>query len=86
MFDFEATKSVADITRVQAAARPDGIAISFKDRTTTFARLDIIANQIAHALINLGVKPDDRVAVYGANSDHYLALFFGCVKARATLV
>ncbi|OYU78554.1 MAG: acyl-CoA synthetase [Alphaproteobacteria bacterium PA3] len=86
MFDFEATKSVADITRVQAATRPDAIAISFKDRTTTFARLDAIANQIANALINLGVKPDDRVAVYGANSDHYIALFFGCVKARATLV
>ncbi|MCA3692506.1 AMP-binding protein, partial [Aquidulcibacter sp.] len=86
MFDFEATKSVADITRVQAATRPDAIAISFKDRTTTFKRLDLIANQIAHALINLGVKPDDRVAVYGANSDHYIALFFGCVKARATLV
>ncbi|WP_085340123.1 long-chain-fatty-acid--CoA ligase [Aquidulcibacter paucihalophilus] len=86
MFDFEATKSVADITRVQAATRPDAIAISFKDRTTTFQRLDLIANQIAHALINLGVKPDDRVAIYGANSDHYIALFFGCVKARATLV
>lgn len=86
MFDFEATKSVADITRVQAATRPDAIATSFKDRVTTFRALDEIANRIANALIGMGVKPDDRVAVYAANSDHYIALFFGCVKARATLV
>lgn len=86
MFDFDRTRHVADITRVQAATRPDAIAQVFKDRTTTFAQLDEAASRIANGLIAAGVKPDDRVAVYAANSDRYIELFFGCVKARATLV
>jgi acyl-CoA synthetase (AMP-forming)/AMP-acid ligase II len=86
MFDFTATRHMADITRVQAKTRPEEIAMVLKDRKTTFAQLDKAASQIANALINLGVKPDDRVAVYAMNSDLYMEVFFGCVKARATLV
>jgi acyl-CoA synthetase (AMP-forming)/AMP-acid ligase II len=86
MFDFENTKHVADITRVQAKARPDSVAMTLNGQTTTFAQLDEAANRVANALIAMGVQPDDRVAVYGANSDRYMEVFFGCVKARATLV
>jgi acyl-CoA synthetase (AMP-forming)/AMP-acid ligase II len=86
MFDFDRTAHVADIPRVQAAARPDAIASIFKDRTTTFAALDAAASRIANGLIAAGVKPDDRVAVHAANSDRYVEIFFGCAKARATLV
>jgi acyl-CoA synthetase (AMP-forming)/AMP-acid ligase II len=86
MFDFDNTLHVADITRVQAKARPDDIAMTLKGQTTTFAQLDEAASRVANALIAMGVQPDDRVAVYGANSDRYMEVFFGCVKARATLV
>jgi acyl-CoA synthetase (AMP-forming)/AMP-acid ligase II len=86
MFDFDNTRHVADITRVQATARPDAIAMSLNGRTTTFQQLDEAANQIANALIAMGVAPDDRVAVYAANSDRYMEMLFGCLKARATLV
>jgi acyl-CoA synthetase (AMP-forming)/AMP-acid ligase II len=86
MFDFEAVRHMADITRHQAAVRPDGVALTFKGRLTTFGALDRLASQIANGLIEAGVEPGDRVAAYAANSDLYIALFFGCVKARATLV
>lgn len=86
MFDFENTHHVADITRVQAKTRPDAVAMTLHTNTTTFAQLDEAASRVANALIGMGVKPDDRVAVYGANSDRYMEMFFGCVKARATLV
>jgi acyl-CoA synthetase (AMP-forming)/AMP-acid ligase II len=86
MFDFEATRHMADITRVQARTRPNDVAMSLSGRTTTFAQLDEAASRIANALIALGVKPDDRVAVYAMNSDLYMEVLFGCIKARATLV
>lgn len=86
MFDFEATRHLADITRVQARARGGEIAYVLNDRITTFAQLDDAATRIANALIAAGVRPDDRVAVYAANSDRYMELCFGCFKARATLV
>jgi acyl-CoA synthetase (AMP-forming)/AMP-acid ligase II len=86
MFDFEATHHMADITRVQAKTRPDEVAMILHGKSTTYAQLDGAANQIANALIALGVKPDDRVAVYAMNSDLYMEVLFGCIKARATLV
>jgi acyl-CoA synthetase (AMP-forming)/AMP-acid ligase II len=86
MFDFEATRHMADITRVQANTRGDDVAMSLNGRTTTFRQLDEAANRVANALIGMGVKPDDRVAVYAMNSDLYMEVFFGCLKARATLV
>ena len=86
MFDFENTRHVADITRVQAKVRPDAVAMTLHGKTSTFAQLDEAANRVANALIAMGVRPDDRIAVYGANSDRYMEVFFGCVKARATLV
>jgi acyl-CoA synthetase (AMP-forming)/AMP-acid ligase II len=86
MFDFEATRHMADITRVQAKTRPNDVALTLRDRHTTYAQLDEAANRIANALIDLGVKPDDRVAVYAMNSDLYMEVLFGCIKARATLV
>lgn len=86
MFDFDATRHMADITRVQAKVRPNDIAMVLGSRATTYSRLDVAATQIANALIALGVRPDDRVAVYAMNSDLYMEVFFGCLKARATLV
>lgn len=86
MFDFEATRHVADIPRVQAARSPGATAFKFKDRITSYAQLDEAASRIANGLIAAGVQPGDRVAVYAANSDRYMELFFGCTKARATLV
>lgn len=86
MFDFDATRHMADITRVQAATRPTQIAMSLKGKNTTFAQLDEAANRVANALIASGVQPDDRVAVYAMNSDLYMEVLFGCIKARATLV
>jgi acyl-CoA synthetase (AMP-forming)/AMP-acid ligase II len=86
MFDFERTRTIADITRVQAADRPDDIAHVFKDRRTTFAELDARASRIANGLIAAGLVPGDRVAVYAANSDRYVEVLFGCAKARVVLV
>jgi acyl-CoA synthetase (AMP-forming)/AMP-acid ligase II len=86
MFDFEATRHMADITRVQAKARPNDVALTLHGRDTTYAQLDEAADRVANALIALGVKPDDRVAVYSMNSDIYMEVLFGCIKARATLV
>ncbi len=38
MFDFSRLKSVADISRVHAAERPENVALDFKDRVTTYRR------------------------------------------------
>jgi fatty-acyl-CoA synthase len=86
MFNLDALKSCADITRVQARERPEAIAHVFEDRTTTFAELDARASRIANGLIALGVKPQTRVGFIGMNSDRFFEVVYGCFKANAVLV
>jgi amino acid adenylation domain-containing protein len=46
-----------------AAARPDAIALKFKDQQLTYGELNQRANQLAHYLMQVGVTAGERVAV-----------------------
>lgn len=86
MFDLDSMHSLADITRLQAKARPGEIAHVFEDRVTSFADLDVRASRIANGLIALGLKPHARVGYVGMNSDRFFETVYGCFKANAVLV
>ncbi len=86
MFDFERLKSVADISRIHAADRPNAVALDYKDRTTTFAELDARASQVAQGLIALKQKPGARVGYLGKNVDRYFEVLLGAFKARVVIV
>ncbi|KAG0203257.1 hypothetical protein BGX31_003402, partial [Mortierella sp. GBA43] len=47
----------------QVERTPDATAVVFNDQSLTYRELNERANQIAHRLIGLGVKPDTRVAI-----------------------
>ncbi|WP_155975922.1 AMP-binding protein, partial [Xanthomonas maliensis] len=47
----------------QAAARPDAIAVEFEQQQISYGQLNACANQVAHALQQVVVRPDDRVAL-----------------------
>lgn len=51
--------------------------------TWTYADLDRVSAQMAHALLNLGVLPGHRVAVQTGKSPTVLALHVACVRAGA---
>jgi len=86
MFDLARLHSLADITRLQRAERPDAIAQIFEGRETTFETLDRRASRIANALSAEGLAPQARVAFLGKNSDRFFELVFGAFKARVVIV
>lgn len=86
MFDAERIKCVADVTRAQAAVRPDAVAQVFEGRETTYAELDRRASQVAQALIADGCKPDSRIGFMGKGSDRYFEMLYGAFKAKAVVV
>ena len=86
MFDFSRLKSVADISRVHAAERPDAVALDFNDRVTTYRQLDERASRVAQGLIGLEQKPGARVGYLGKNCDRYFEVLLGAFKARAVIV
>ncbi len=70
-----------------AAARLHGprLALVVDDRRVTFDDLDGLADRVAHGLAGLGVRPGDRVALFGANSVEWVAAYFGAAKTGAVL-
>ncbi|MET0969514.1 MAG: fatty acid--CoA ligase [Tardiphaga sp.] len=74
--------TLADVIRHQASTRGASTALLFEGRSTNYAALDRHASQVANALIALGVGPRERIAYLGKNSDLFLELLTGAVKAQ----
>ena len=66
--------NLADMVRDRARTRGDAIAYEFEGRQTTFTAFDVKTNRVANALIALGLKPGERIAYLGKNSDLYFEL------------
>ncbi|MGH2517401.1 MAG: AMP-binding protein, partial [Ktedonobacterales bacterium] len=65
---------------------PDKTAVIFHDQPTTYGELNRRANQVANALIGLGVQPGDRVALYMHNVPLFMEAYYGVLKAGGTVV
>src|ERR1700689_4130306 len=79
------TANLAEVVRARAKSRGDATAFEFEGRQTSFAELDINTNRVANALIALGVKPGERIAYLGKNSDIYFELLLGAIKAKVVM-
>ncbi|QXH44672.1 amino acid adenylation domain-containing protein [Pseudomonas xanthosomatis] len=60
-YDLEQT--VHGLIEAQVQRSPEAIAVRGEEGELSFAQLNAKANRLAHHLIALGVKPDDRVAI-----------------------
>jgi amino acid adenylation domain-containing protein len=71
-----------------AGARPDSVALDFqhdngKRTTWSFKLLNESANQIAHALIQRNIGPEDIIPIYMRKSPQFYASILGVLKAGA---
>ncbi|TWE07133.1 arthrofactin-type cyclic lipopeptide synthetase C [Pseudomonas sp. AG1028] len=69
-----------------ALEQPDAIAAQVGDATLSYAELNARANGLAHHLIELGVRPDERVAVLARRSLDTLIGLLAVLKAGAGYV
>ncbi|KAE8437147.1 fatty acyl-CoA synthetase [Vreelandella piezotolerans] len=60
---------------------PQQLALRFAERSWSYHTLNAAANQVANALLEAGLVPGDRLAVYGKNSDAYVIAWLAAVKA-----
>ncbi len=68
------------------ADSPDGLALMFEDQKIAYGELNGRANQMAHALIKMGVRPQDRVALMLENGPQQVETLFGVLKAGGVFV
>jgi long-chain acyl-CoA synthetase len=69
-----------------ARRNPSRTATVFFDSELSYGELDALANQIAHALLAMGVSKGDQVALLLPNTPQFVASFYGVLKAGAIVV
>ncbi|MFH9353346.1 acyl-CoA synthetase [Kitasatospora sp. NPDC017646] len=81
MIDDPRAGTVDGLLRRSARRTPDRTALTFAERSWTYRQLDEAVSRAAGYLLGLGLRPGDRVAAYGRNSDAYAIAFLACARA-----
>ena len=79
-------KQVTNLKQLLEVAAEDfagRTAIVCGERRVSYAELDEAANRVANALLNLGVRKGDRIAMLIANSPEFVSIYFGTIKTGA---
>jgi amino acid adenylation domain-containing protein len=61
--DYPNDQCIHQLVEAQAEQTPEAVALVFEEQSLSYAELNIRANRLAHHLIDLGIRPDDRVAI-----------------------
>jgi amino acid adenylation domain-containing protein len=79
-------KFAHELFEEQALRRPDAVAARFEEQKLTYGELNQRANQLAHYLRKLGVRPEDRVGVCVERSMEMVIGLLGVLKAGGVYV
>jgi len=78
--------NLAELLENSTRKYPGRTAIIAGETRLTYEQLDRAANQVAHALTSRGVRRGDKVAVSCPNLPQFPIVYFGILKAGATVV
>ncbi|WP_276203580.1 non-ribosomal peptide synthetase [Paenibacillus fonticola] len=84
--EYPREKTVVGLFEEQVQQTPDHIAVVFEDEQMSYTMLNEKANQLAYKLRELGVKPDDRVAILAQRSIEMIIGIYGILKAGGAYV
>ncbi|MEO0835372.1 MAG: amino acid adenylation domain-containing protein, partial [Cyanobacteria bacterium J06642_3] len=79
--DYPQNKCIQQLFETQVQKTPNDIAIIFEEQQLTYAQLNSKANQLAHYLRSLGVKPEVLVGLYLEKSHWSIVGLLGILKA-----
>ncbi|WP_436697878.1 long-chain-fatty-acid--CoA ligase [Nocardioides sp. BYT-33-1] len=78
--------NLAEFLENSAQNFPDRTAIVFGDTRLSYPQVDGAANQVANLLVSRGIRPGDKVALSCPNLPYFSIIYFGILKAGATVV
>ncbi len=84
--EYPDNKCVHELFEAQAAMQPNAIAVKQGERQMSYGELNAKANQLAHRLRKLGVKPDERVAILVERSVEMVVALLATLKAGGAYV
>ncbi|MDC9613220.1 amino acid adenylation domain-containing protein [Xenorhabdus khoisanae] len=77
---------VHQLIEQQVERTPDAIAVRYENQTLSYAELNTLANRLAHQLIELGVIPDQPVAICVTRSLERIVGLLAVLKAGGAYV
>ncbi|SMQ23000.1 arthrofactin-type cyclic lipopeptide synthetase B [Pseudomonas helmanticensis] len=83
---FPETPLIHQQFEAHAQAWPDATALIFEGQTLSYGELNRRANQVAHHLLALNIRPDDRVAICVERGPQMIIGLLGVLKAGAGYV
>ncbi|MEH2221001.1 MAG: amino acid adenylation domain-containing protein [Nostoc sp.] len=84
--DYPSDKCIHQLFEEQVARTPDAVAVVFENQHLTYHELNCRANQLAHYLRSLGVKPDVLVGICVERSLEMVVGLLGILKAGGAYV
>ena len=84
--EYPQNKCIHELFEQQVEKTPDAVAIVFQDQQLTYRELNQRANQLAHYLRALGVKPEVLVCIYVERSIEMVVGLLGILKAGGAYV
>jgi long-chain acyl-CoA synthetase len=79
-------RTLIDVFSESASQRPNHRALLFQGKAVSYGELERLSTTFASALIGLGVKPGDRVALLLPNAPQIILSLFGVWKAGGIVV
>ena len=79
-------RCVYELFEAQVQRSPDAVALVYEDERLSYAELNRRANRLAHALIERGVAPDERVAICLPRSPDMVVAVLAVLKAGGAYV
>jgi amino acid adenylation domain-containing protein len=84
--DYPADKCIHQLFEEQVERTPNDVAVVFEEQQLTYNELNRRANQLAHYLQSLGVKPDELVGICVERSLEMIVGLLGILKAGGAYV
>jgi amino acid adenylation domain-containing protein len=83
---FPSEQCIHELFEAQVRKTPEAVAVLYEEQALSYAELNRRANQLAHYLRGLGVKPDGRVAICVERSIEMIVALLGVLKAGGAYV
>ncbi|KRB78918.1 non-ribosomal peptide synthetase [Noviherbaspirillum sp. Root189] len=84
--EYPHNRCIHELFEYQAKIQPHVVAAVHEGKSTTYAELNTLANQLAHHLRNMGIAPDDRVGLFLERSADMLVAMLAILKSGAAYV
>ena len=78
--------NLSSILESSAKKNPQNNAFIFEDKGYTFSEINSSANQVANAIVSMGLKPGDKVALSCLNLPYFPVIYYGILKSGAIVV